>query len=516
MLANRKGAQGSVNPGVLSTKMLAMHRTHAHRDLPVPDRKGVLHELAEEAVAGHPGDSACALLADGEAALATRLALAGLASSTLDMQYYLWHDDATGRLLARAVLAAADRGVRVRMLIDDIHLTGRDTGLATLDSHPNIAIRVFNPFRVRIWPSWRRLVEAIREGSRLNHRMHNKTFIADGFAIVGGRNIGDEYFAAAEEANFRDMDLLTVGKVVRDIDASFAAFWQSEFAVPVRTLTPFRPTKRFMRRWFRRLRRFRLQRISLQSYAQLSRADFEAHLHRLRARLHWGKATVVYDLPEKVGGLAPPRVAQAMLAQLELVQRELLIETAYFVPDARSIEVLQQLRDRDVSVTVLTNSLASNDVIAAHAGYAPHRSTLLRLGVRLFEVRSRSARREPTVAGTRVGSRASLHSKAAVLDRTTVFVGTLNFDPRSLYINTEIGLVVASPGLAQEVADLIEKALSGETSFRVLLEGEGNGRRLVWRAEGLSLPELRAEPEVTRLRRCLAWVYQRLPIHRWL
>lgn len=452
------------------------------------------------------------VLEDGDSALATRLALAGLASATLDMQYYLWHDDATGRLAARAVLAAADRGVRVRLLIDDIHLAGRDTGLATLDAHPNISIRVFNPFRVRIWPSLRRLVEVLREGRRLNHRMHNKVFIADGFAIVGGRNIGDEYFAAGDEANFRDMDLLAVGKVVEEISASFAAFWQSELAVPVRTLTPFRPTKRFMRRWYRRLRRFRLRRASLQSHAQLRVPDFTAHLTGLQDRLHWGDATAVYDLPGKIAGTAPPRVAQAMLEQLEQVQGELLIETAYFVPDATSLAVLRRLRERNVAVTVLTNSLASNDVIAAHAGYARHRPGLLQLGVRLFEVRSQAARREPTVAGTLVGSRASLHSKAAVLDRTTVFVGTLNFDPRSLYINTEIGLVVRSAGLAEEVAAVIERALSGETSFSVEFE-TAEKTRLKWQAEGV---DLWVEPEASRLRRCLAWVYGRLPIHHWL
>ncbi len=477
---------------------------------------GLGHFVAT-AIADHPGESGCALLGDGEMALTTRLALAGLAGRTLDMQYYLWHDDATGRMLARAVLAAADRGVRVRMLIDDIHLTGRDTGLATLDSHPNIEIRIFNPFRVRAWPSWQRLLEALRDGRRLNHRMHNKTFVADGsLAIVGGRNIGDEYFAAGEVANFRDMDLLTLGAVVGEIGDSFAAFWESRLAVPVRTLTPFRPTKRFVRRWFRRMRRFRLHKASLQRYSRLDTAAFNAHLEGLRSRLHWGEARTVYDLPDKVAGTAPPRVAQAMLALLERVEHELLIETAYFVPDDQSLAVLQRLRERGIAITVLTNSLASNDVIAAHAGYAVHRPVLLEMGVRLFEARSRAARREPTVAGTRVGSRASLHSKAAVFDRTRVFVGTLNFDPRSLYINTEIGLVVESPGLAREVAAAIGKALAGDTSFSVLLTGESRRSRLVWRAEGLQVEGLHSEPEASLLRRGLAWIYQRLPIHRWL
>lgn len=504
----RKAAQVSVKILPVSTRLPPVNDTTT---------QGTLDQFVATAAAGHSGESGCALLEDGEVAFTTRLALAGLARRTLDMQYYLWHDDATGRMLARAVLAAADRGVRVRMLIDDIHLTGRDTGLATLDSHPHIQIRIFNPFRVRAWPSWQRMLEALRDGRRLNHRMHNKTFVADGcLAIVGGRNIGDEYFAAGEEANFRDMDLLTLGAVVGEIGDSFTAFWESKLAVPVRTLTPFRPTKRFVRRWFRRMRRLHLQKTSLQGYGRLDDSAFEAHLQRLRARLHWGEARTVYDLPDKVAGTAPPRVAQAMLALLESVEHELLIETAYFVPDEQSLAVLRRLRERDIAITVLTNSLASNDVVAAHAGYAPHRPVLLEMGVRLFEACSRAARREPTVAGSRVGSRASLHSKAAVFDRTRVFVGTLNFDPRSLYINTEIGLVMASAGLAREVAAAIEKALSGDTSYRVLLEGESRRSRLLWRAQGLQVADLHSEPEATVLRRSLAWIYQRLPIHRWL
>jgi putative cardiolipin synthase len=476
----------------------------------------LLGRFAAEAAAAHPAESGFALLEDGRDALLMRLALAGLATRTLNVQYYLWHDDATGRLLARCMLDAADRGVRVRMLIDDIHLAGRDTGLATLDSHRNIEVRIFNPFRARIWPSWSRLLEAIREGNRLNHRMHNKTFVADDcLAIVGGRNIGDEYFAASEQANFRDLDLLTLGPVVSEIDGSFEAFWQSELAVPVRKLTVFRPTKRFVRRWFRRLRRFRLHKASLKGYSHLTRADLAAQLESLRSRLHCGHARAVYDLPEKVGGEAPPRMAQAMLALLQEIDHDLLIETAYFVPDAQSLAVLRSLREKGVTVTVLTNSLASNDVIAAHAGYSASRPSLLQIGVRLFEVRSRAARREATAVGTRVGSRASLHSKAAVLDRDTVFVGTLNFDPRSLYINTEIGLIVKSTGLAREMATAIERAFAAETSFEVVLEGEGRRAYLRWRAEGLE--ELRREPEAGFLRRCLAWIYQRLPvIHRWL
>lgn len=473
----------------------------------------VLHQLAESMPA-LPGESGCALIQDGRTALIARLALAKLATRTLDVQYYLWHDDETGRLLARGLLDAADRGVRVRMLIDDIHLAGRETGWAALDRHRNISIRIFNPFRVRAWPSLKRLVEVIREGGRLNHRMHNKAFVADQLmAIVGGRNIGDEYFAASPLANFRDMDLLALGPVVSEIGASFETFWNCPYSVPVRSIAAVRPTKRIARRWYRRLRRIRLERASLASYADLNAEQLRGELEALLARLHPGQATAIYDLPEKAGGSPSSRMTEALQSLADKVEEELMIESAYFIPDERTLAAIEVLRERDVEVTLLTNSLASNDVIAAHAGYAVHRRRLLQLGVRLFEVRSRVARIAPTVSGTQAGSQASLHSKAVVLDRKTVFIGTLNFDPRSLYINTEIGLIVESKALASEVASVIERALDGSASFSVRLEPEGEVR---WYESVGSQEPLLDEPESSWPRRLLSWIYQRAPFHHWL
>lgn len=464
-----------------------------------------------------PGESGCALIQDGRTALIARLALARHASHSLDVQYYLWHDDETGRFLARALLDAADRGVRVRMLIDDIHLAGRETGWAALDRHRNISIRIFNPFRVRTWPSVKRLIEVIREGGRLNHRMHNKVFIADrATAIVGGRNIGDEYFAASPLANFRDMDLLALGTVVGEINTSFEAFWNSPYSVPVNTLAPVRPTKRFVKRWYRRLRRRRLPRGSLAAYAELNPEQLRAELESLLGRLHKGNATAIYDPPEKAAGGTTGKLAAALRSLADRVGREILIESAYFIPDERTLAAIEMLRERGVDVTLLTNSLASNDVIAAHAGYAVKRRRLLELGVRLFEVRSRAARLASTISGTQAGSQASLHSKAAVLDRSTVFIGTLNFDPRSLYINTEIGLIVESEALAREVASVIEQALDGSTSFHVRLEPQGPGGAIRWHASGSGDEVVTHEPEAGRLRRLLCWFYERIPLHHWL
>jgi putative cardiolipin synthase len=478
---------------------------------------GDLRRLATSCLGASP-DSGCARLQEGRAALVARLALARHASRTLDVQYYLWHDDATGWLLARALLEAADRGVRVRMLIDDIHLAGRETGWAALDRHRNIDIRIFNPFRVRAWPSLRRLVEVLREGARLNHRMHNKAFVADQvMAIVGGRNIGDEYFAASETANFRDMDLLALGPVVHDISRSFESFWQSSFSVPVGTVATVRPTRRIVRRWYRKLRRFRLPKASLASYAELNADRLLEELRLLLQRIHRGSATAIFDLPEKAGGVPGARLAPAIVELAAKIERELLLESAYFIPDDPTMKMLAALRERGVEVTVLTNSLASNDVIAAHAGYAIHRRSLLGLGIRLFEVRGRVARQSTTVSGSEAGPQASLHSKAAVIDRRIVFIGTLNFDPRSLYINTEIALVVHSDGLAKEVATVIERALDGATSYRVSPEGRGYGG-LRWRAaHGVEGDETwDSEPEAGRLRKLLSWLYQRAPFHHWL
>lgn len=476
----------------------------------------VLQKLVESSHVP-PEESGCALIQDGRTALIARLALAKLATQTLDVQYYLWHDDETGRLLARGMLEAADRGVRVRMLIDDIHLAGRETGWAALDRHRNISIRIFNPFRVRAWPSLKRLLEVIREGGRLNHRMHNKAFVADRLmAIVGGRNIGDEYFAASPLANFRDMDLLALGPVVSEIGASFETFWDCPFSVPVRSIAAVRPTRRFAQRWYRRLRRLRLERASLAGYAELNSGQLCGELEALLVRLHPGRATAIYDLPEKASGSPSSRMTEALRSLAEKVKEVLVIESAYFIPDERTLAVIATLRERGVEVTLLTNSLASNDVIAAHAGYAVHRHRLLQLGVRLFEVRSRVARIAPTVSGTQAGSQASLHSKAVVLDRKTVFIGTLNFDPRSLYINTEIGLIVESEGLAREVASVIEQALDGTTSFSVRLEPGQPGGAVRWYESAAGEVPLLDEPESSWPRRLLSWIYQRVPLHHWL
>ena len=476
----------------------------------------LLQRMAASSIAAS-GESGCVLIQEGRTALIARLALARHASQTLDVQYYLWHDDETGRLLARGLLDAADRGVSVRMLIDDIHLAGRETGWAALDRHRNISIRIFNPFRVRAWPSLKRLVEVIREGGRLNHRMHNKAFIADrSMAIVGGRNIGDEYFAASPLANFRDMDLLALGPVVGEISESFETFWNCAYSVSVRTIAPVRPTKRAVRRWTRRLRRLRLARASLAGYAELAPEQLLGELGKLLQRVHCVHATAIYDLPEKAAGTMSVAMAGAVRSLADKVQRELLIESAYFIPDERTIEALKALRDRGVKVTLLTNSLASNDVIAAHAGYAVHRRRLLELGINLFEVRSRVARLASTISGTQAGSQASLHSKAAVLDRKTVFIGTLNFDPRSLYINTEIGLIVESEGLAKEVGSVIEQALAGTASFHVRLEPVGQGGAIHWYASTADSEALADEPESGWVRKLLSWIYQRAPIHRWL
>ncbi len=476
----------------------------------------VLQQLAASSIAP-PGATGCALIQDGRTALIARLALAKHASHALDVQYYLWHDDETGRLLARGLLDAADRGVRVRMLIDDIHLAGRETGWAALDRHRNISIRIFNPFRVRAWPSLKRLLEVLREGGRLNHRMHNKVFVADRtMAIVGGRNIGDEYFAASPLANFRDMDLLALGPVVGEISESFEQFWNCPFSFPVSSVAPVRPTKRFVRRWYRRLRRLRLAPASLAGYAELNPEQLRRELETLLARLHAGQATAVYDLPDKARGSASGRMTDAMRNLADRAERELLIESAYFIPDERTLREIETLLQRGVEVTLLTNSLASNDVIAAHAGYAVHRRRLLQLGVKLFEVRSRVARVAPTVSGTQAGAQASLHSKAVVLDRKAVFIGTLNLDPRSLYINTEIGLIVESEGLAREVALVIEQALAGTTSFSVRLEPEGPGATERWYESAIGEEPLVNEPESGWVRRLLSWVYQRVPLHHWL
>jgi putative cardiolipin synthase len=456
--------------------------------------------VATAAAARHERRSGFALLTSGPEAFAARSDLAALAERTLDVQYYVWEDDASGRLLTAALLRAADRGVRVRVLLDDTHTVGRDSDLALLDSHPNIQVRLFNPLAERDW----RLMDALREFPRINHRMHNKAFIADNAAaIAGGRNVGDAYFTADPAANFRDLDALAVGPVVRELSRSFDDFWNSGWSVPIRALVRERAEPARLGRLAARLEANTGSAGALPFERGADRTSPDELLRRLRDGLVWGEATVVADRPDKPATERPVLLEGLRALLRESGSREVLIESAYLIPSEGEIGRLCRLVAGGSRVRVLTNSLASTDVVLAYVAYAKRRARLLRCGVELYELRAdaRLVRRWRWLSGR---STAALHTKAIVVDRRQVVVGSFNLDPRSAKLNTELAVVVDSPALAADVAAFVEDGMAPENAWRLGLDRDGHtvwlgdeGDRPVrltrapmagfWRALGLDL-----------------------------
>lgn len=451
------------------------------------DDTAIAHYLADE-LASHPGQSGFHLLDDGLDAFAARAALARAAERSLDVQYYLYHADLTGRLLTHELIAAADRGVRVRILLDDMGLGGRDINLLLADAHPNIELRIFNPFTRNRW----RTGQFITRMGEVSRRMHNKSFTADNqLTIVGGRNIGNEYFDADPTLAFGDLDVLAAGPVVKKISTAFDAYWASSLAYPITTLTGKQTDQKQ-----------RTERAAdLQAYvdvqkdsAYLKALGNSALIQSLKNdALHfdWGKAIALYDSPEKLANAVGDASLQ-LTPQLEpfitATKSEFSILSAYFIPGKEGVEFFRGLRERGVRVRIVTNSLASTDVVIVHSGYKKYRKDLLRMGVELYEMNRPPAKPgEQKKKGSdkkhKTGSSgASLHAKAFVLDRKALFIGSLNLDPRSVDQNTEIGIMFHAPSLAEEVAEAFDN-MDKERVFSLHLETIDGSEQIVW--EGL-------------------------------
>ena len=455
----------------------------------------------------HPGKSGIVALARGLDAFAARAALADAAERSLDIQSYIWHDDIAGGLLFDALRRAADRGVRVRLLLDDNNTVGMDAVLAELVSHRNLEVRLFNPFRMRRW----RVLGYLTDFSRLNRRMHNKSFtVDDQVTIIGGRNIGDEYLGAGEEVQFVDLDVMAIGDVVHAVTRDFERYWSCPAAHPaehvLRTGRPRRATRERGTHGSRR---------DATDYLEALAADpFVRELLDGRLPLDWVDVRVVSDDPSKIQGRA--KQSELLLSRLtQLVQapvRELDLISAYFVPGEEGVNQFVEMARRGVTVTILTNSLEATDVAAVHAGYAKRRRPLLDAGVRLLELK-RTAAPERTRSRRPGGSSdSSLHAKAFAIDRSVAFVGSFNFDPRSVRLNTEIAFVIQSPSLAARLADVIDGALA-EGSYRVELGTDG-ALRWVDRAGDNEVVHDR-EPGAGLWRRFAVGVLSLLPIE-WL
>lgn len=433
-----------------------------------------------------PGGSGFRLLPDRQEAFLVRAALAEAAQRTLDLQYHIIAPDTTGTLLIYHAMLAAQRGVRVRLLINDLDVGDRDGQLATLAAHPNIEVRVFNPFARRSLGSLSRFIDYLGDGARLNRRMHNKLWIADNSAaLIGGRNLGDAYFNADGRSNFADLDVLSVGPVVAQASRSFDEYWNSEWSVPIQAYAVRTPSADQVERLRQELAA-RADAFRHGAYASALRASDWAGLVRGgQLALVPAKATVLYDLPAKLQGAAPAPQAHVMSNLREAIaatRRELALVSPYFVPQERGVEVLCGLTRRGVRVRVLTNSLASTDVAAVHAAYARYRPRLLACGVILHELR-------PSLPGRTslrqvISSGVSLHAKAILLDGKVLLIGSMNLDPRSRLSNTEVAVLIDSDILGGQAGAWLEQATQTDRSFRPELTEPGNpASPLVWHGE---------------------------------
>ena len=440
-----------------------------------------------QAAAPNPYYSGVRLLASGEDAFETLLALAQQADHTLDLQYYLIANDPSTRTLLRAVHAAAQRGVRVRLLLDDLNTAENDASLLCLTRHPRIEVRLYNPFPAGRLSTATRILASLTDIRRINHRMHNKLFVADNsLGVTGGRNLGDAYFVQSPDSNFVDLDVLAVGPVVRSLSNTFDRFWNSLLAYPVSVLVQQEP------RCDGALDAPRPNADAPAVEATVAPAPAPAPASAIDpARLRWVPATVLADAPSKIASEGQPDASETIADDLGALVRtaasELVVISPYFVPGTQGVALVRELRERGVKVRVLTNSLASTDAPAVHIGYARYRPDLLRAGVELHELR-------PRLGATRAwlgrfgSSAASLHAKALVIDRRTVLVGSMNMDPRSARLNTEVGLVLRSPALAAEVMRLYED-VARSSSYRLELV-EPDGERLRWRSDTPGVPSV--------------------------
>ncbi|PRX31238.1 putative cardiolipin synthase [Paraburkholderia sp. BL18I3N2] len=465
----------------------------------------------------HPDNSAFHLLPNGVDALLARIVLAETAERTLDLQYYIWHDDLTGRHLADAVLKAADRGVRVRVLLDDLGTGADDKVLLAISSHPNIEIRLFNPIANR---TFKKLGTAL-EFSRVNRRMHNKALIADNqAAILGGRNIGDEYFGASSEVDFGDLDVLTFGPVVHKVSNAFDEFWNSDAAYPIASLTGHAADADALPAHRAKLTAFVAAEYD-SPYVTQARARLRDTLQARDADFSWGKATLLYDDPAKITR-SPNDPQGHLLSQFHALSvepaKEVLVISPYFVPGKKGVEWMRAQTQRGVRVTVLTNSLAATDVALVHAGYQRYRKDLLDAGVHLYELKPAPGEdadeKKKSILGS---SKASLHAKTYVFDRSSIFIGSMNLDPRSITLNTEIGVYCESAPLAAQVADGVEAKLD-QLAWRLETRTDANGKsRIVWidTAPDGTVREL-GEPGVSSMKRVGIWFLGLLPIESQL
>ncbi|MGE5774494.1 MAG: phospholipase D family protein, partial [Hyphomicrobiales bacterium] len=476
----------------------------------------------------HDGNSGFRIIPVGADGFLVRMQMINAAERTLDLQYFIFRGDDTGRLLTDAVLHAADRGVRVRLLIDDGETVSGDEQITKLEAHPSVEIRIFNPFAYRGHSKLIRGIEYTFNAPRLDYRMHNKLFVVDNaVALIGGRNIGDEYFQIDPEAQFADDDVFAGGPVARQLSASFDEYWNNALSIPIAALSREASSHAALAE----------HREVLHAQTRQAKSDGADYEKRVatgepfngmlsgRLPLTWAHAQVICDSPDKrkvekgemLGRLMHRPVADAARA----VKSELLMVTPYLIPGNEGMQLLKELRQRNVRVRILTNSLESSTVLLAQSGYMKYRLPLLEDGVELYEIRSLLGNTRgsgQTAAISRFGNY-SLHAKMFVFDRQRLFIGSMNFDQRSMHLNTEVGVIIDSPALARQIAARFEAMVQPANSYTLALRPNpaGGAPGLAWLTEedGKAV-EYDVEPARSDWQRIKANVLSQLPADKEL
>jgi len=507
---------------VISALLTACTTTQAAEQFPqVPSyaisqkTKTTLGKALAPEVASHKNMSGFRVLSTGSESFVLRLALIQAAEKTLDLQYYSMHDDTTANLLLEAVVLAAQRGVRVRFLIDNISMDEVDKTLSVLDGLKNVEVRVFNPSVTRDDGLMGYVLKYTTDIYSIERRMHNKMLVADNqMAIMGGRNLGDEYFEENTDMAFRDIDILTAGPITSKLSASFDNYWNHKQAVPIGQLR--KPDAH--PEATKKLRAQLADQWSEVEHTEKGRKLLHSKLHeRLRdadVRLIWAPASLEADSPHKVDVSSEEAVSKPMNRLDRLLvnaKKEFIAVSPYFVPQDEGVAWLKGIVDRGIGVKVLTNSLASTDVVAVHTGYSPYREALMKAGIELYEMKPKEGKRPPQrLIGSSAPAHASLHAKVYVVDAKDVMIGSFNLDPRSIEINTEIALVIHSKEIAAQIIKIFNEVTSPEDSYQLVLAEDGG---LIWKTKEKGEPkEYRHDPKAGIWRNVEAGVIGLLPI----
>ena len=471
--------------------------------LPVMSDQTPLDRTFDAVTAAHPGQDGLMLLLENDDAFAARSLATRNAGRSIDLMYYIWRTDLSGRLLIHDLLSAADRGVRVRLLLDDVNVQGFDRTFLALTQHPMIDVRLFNPIRQR-GHVLRRAAEMLLGLSRFNRRMHGKMWIADGrLSIVGGRNIGNTYFDATHgNGSTVDADILMTGPTVAEVSAVFDSYWNLGLSLPIKALWP--QLKDRMPTFRERLTAYAATPAARQ-FMNTSCGDKTTETF-IKAQLKWTETvTLLADPPEKaLNKRDTPWMETAVLKLLRAAQSEVRLITPYFVPGTDGLKGLVNLAERGVQISLITNALSATNSIMVHGAYRTYRAPLLAAGARIFELSG---------AASRGKKHDMLHSKVFIVDRERAIVGSLNFDLRSAHINTELGLLFEDPDLIAELLAMSETLASPQHSYAVTQ----NGTALEWAVARPGLPAtMTAEPEAGPGRRAISWLVGQLPIQSYL